>query len=236
MIQKSKKRIAIIPARSGSKGLPDKNIKELCGKPLMAYSIECALNSGCFDKVFVSTDSQKYADIAISYGADASFLRSANNSSDTANSWDVVKEVIERFHLNGECYDEIMLLQATSPLRQIEDIKNAISLFYEKNANAVVSVTECEHSPLWCNTLPKDLSMDHFENGEYKNLPRQMLPTFYRYNGAIYLILSEELKKENMFEQGCYAYIMDQQRSIDIDSELDFVTAEALMKTKMMLA
>ena len=87
------KNIAIITARSGSKGLKDKNIKELCGKPLLSYSIECALESGRFDKVFVSTDSPRYAEIAERYGADASFLRSAKTSGDTAGSWDVVREV-----------------------------------------------------------------------------------------------------------------------------------------------
>lgn len=126
------KRIAIIPARSGSKGLKDKNIKELNGKPLLAYSIEAALDSKQFDKVFVSTDSQIYADIAIQYGADASFLRSDKNSTDTAGSWDVVREVIDTFKSMGEEYDEIMLLQATSPLRTSEDIINAVELLKEK--------------------------------------------------------------------------------------------------------
>ena len=143
------KRIAVIPARSGSKGLKDKNIKELNGKPLIAYSIECANNSGMFDKVFVSTDSQKYADIAIRYGADASFLRSEENSGDTAGSWDVVREVVERLKEQGEEYDEIMLLQATSPLRNSDDIVNAINLLHERKGNAVVSLTECDHSPIW---------------------------------------------------------------------------------------
>lgn len=223
-------RIAIIPARSGSKGLKDKNIKTLNGKPLMAYTIECALESNMFDKVFVSTDTQKYADIAFQYGADASFLRSEKNSTDSANSWDVIKEVIEKFRDMGKIYDEIMLLQVTSPLRRPQDIINALDLFYAQNANAVISLTECDHSPIWCNTLPPDRSMDHFEKEEYKNLPRQELPTYYRYNGAIYLIKVEELEKENMFSEGCYAYLMPPERSIDIDSELDFLIAETLIK------
>lgn len=224
------KRIAIIPARCGSKGLKDKNIKLLVGKPLMAYSIECAIKSGKFDKVFVSTDSQKYADIAIEYGADASFLRSDENASDLAGSWDVVREVVKKFETLGEHFDEIMLLQATSPLRLPQDINNAFSLFYEKRANAVVSLTECDHSPIWCNTLPADGNMDCFDNKEYKNLPRQELPTFYQYNGAIYLIKAEELEKDNMFSEGCYAYIMPRERSIDIDTALDFMIAETIMK------
>ena len=225
------RRIAIIPARSGSKGLRDKNIKELNGKPLIAYSIEAALASKMFDKVFVSTDSQKYADIAIQYGADASFLRSEENSSDTAGSWDVIREVISKLKDMGEEYDEVMLLQATSPLRTVEDIVKSIELLHEKRGNAVVSLTECDHSPIWCNTLPEDKSMDNFDREEYKDLPRQMLPKFYRYNGAIYLVTAEELqKKERMLEKGCYAYVMPQNRSIDIDTALDFMIAETIMK------
>lgn len=225
------KRIAIIPARSGSKGLRDKNIKELNGKPLIAYSIEAAIKSGKFDKVFVSTDSQKYADIAQKYGADASFLRSKKNSGDTAGSWDVVREVIDILRTRGEEYDEVMLLQATSPLRSTEDIINAINLLHERNARSVVSLTECDHSPIWCNTLPKDGNMDNFDRAEYKDLPRQLLPTYYRYNGAIYLVTNDELyNADHMLEHGCYAYIMPQNRSIDIDTALDFLIAETIMK------
>lgn len=226
------KRLAIIPARSGSKGLKDKNIKELNGKPLIAYSIEAALDSNCFDKVFVSTDSIEYAEIAKSFGADASFLRSEENSGDGANSWDVVREVVEIFKLKGLDFDEVMLLQPTSPLRNVADIKNAIELLHKKQAKSVVSLTECEHSPLWCNTLPEDCSMDNFDDIKYKDLPRQMLPKFYRYNGAIYLLNMEELYNvDNMFGSDSFAYIMPQQRSIDIDTELDFLIAETVLKS-----
>lgn len=225
------KRIAIIPARSGSKGLRDKNIKELNGKPLIVYSIESAIESGKFDKVFVSTDSREYADIAQKYGADASFLRSKKNSGDTAGSWDAVREVIDILKTKGEEYDEVMLLQATSPLRTAEDIINAINLLHERKARSVVSLTECDHSPIWCNTLPKDGNMDNFDRAEYKDLPRQSLPTYYRYNGAIYLVTNDELyNTDRMFERGCYAYIMPQNRSIDIDTALDFLIAETIMK------
>lgn len=228
------RRIAIIPARSGSKGLKDKNIKNLCGKPLIAYTIQSAIESKQFDKVFVSTDSQVYADIAIQYGADASFLRSKENSGDSAGSWDVVREVIDRLKEYGEEYNEIMLLQATSPLRMVDDIVNAVNLLHTKKAEAVVSMAECDHSPIWCNTLPADNNMDNFSRSEYKDLPRQMLPTFYRYNGAIYLVTAKELQNKNhMFEKKCFAYIMPRERSIDIDDEVDFMLAEAILKSKM---
>lgn len=226
------KSIAIIPARSGSKGLKDKNIKLLCGIPLIAYSIRCAKESGMFEKIFVSTDSEEYAQIAEEYGADAHFLRSKENSGDKVGSWDVVKEVLERFEEEGEVFDTVMLLQPTSPLRNVEDIKNSFKQMKEKNANAVLSVTEMEHSPLWSNTLDEDLCMDKFQNEKYQGIPRQWLPVYYRLNGAIYLIKKEELQKETMFCEGCYAYIMPAERSIDIDTELDFVMAEYMLIKK----
>lgn len=225
-------RIAIIPIRSGSKGLPDKNILPLNGKPLVAYTIEAAIKSGQFDRVFVSTDSEQYAAISRQFGADASFLRSAENSTDTAGSWDVVREVIGHFERQQIFYDEIMLLQATSPLRTEADILGSIALMREKKARSVQSVVEMDHSPLWANTLPEDGSMDHFANDEYDDLPRQLLPKYYRLNGAIYLLRREELDKPRMFREGCYAYIMPPERSVDIDTELDLRICELYLKQR----
>ena len=224
--------IAIIPARSGSKGVKDKNIRELLGKPLLAYSIEAAEKSGCFDNIFVSTDDERYALIAEKYGADASFLRSEETSSDTADSWSVVREVIDRLKIQGKRYDNIMLLQPTSPLRTEQDIISSFDLMTLKNANAILSITEAEHSPLWCNTIEEDLCMDHFRNEKYAKYPRQMLPKYYRMNGAIYLLKTEELYKQKMFADKCYAYIMPEERSIDIDTEMDCKIAELYLKEK----
>ena len=225
-----KKLIAIIPARSGSKGLKDKNIKLLNGKPLIFYSIEAAIKSDAFDTVFVTTDSKVYAEIAEKAGADAHFLRSEINSSDIASSWDAVREVISRFEDEGRFFDEIMLLQPTSPLRTYEDILKSIDVMNEKEALAVESLTEMDHSPLWSNTLPEDGNMDKFFN-EYNNKPRQALPTYYRENGAIYLIKRELIDKPDseIFKNRCFAYIMPRERSIDIDGELDFKLAEVMM-------
>ncbi len=221
--------IAIIPARSGSKGLKDKNIKELSGKPLIAYSIECAQKSKVFDKIFVSTDSPRYAQIAEKFGADASFLRTEANSGDHAGSWDVVREVITHFEKDGVEFQNIMLLQPTSPLRNSEDVKNCFQKLQNKNANAIVSVTETDHSPLWCSRLDDDLNMDQFYKNKYLEMPRQLLPAYYRLNGAIYLVRREELDRKRMFEEKCYAYIMPKERSIDIDTDFDFKMAEYLI-------
>lgn len=232
--QMKTKRIAIIPARSGSKGLKDKNIMTLNGKPLMVYSIDAAIRSDEFDKIFVSTDSELYARIAIKYGADAHFLRSEANSSDKASSWDAVREVLKKFEEEGLSFDEIMLLQPTSPLRTPQDIKNAIQTMVIRNALAVESLTEMDHSPLWANTLPEDGSMAGFFN-KFSNKPRQDLPVYYRENGAIYLVKKEILSKSDaaIFSEGCYAYVMPRERSIDIDCELDFKLAELMMSQQV---
>ena len=223
------KNLAVITARSGSKGLHDKNIKLLNGVPLLVYSVKAAQNSECFQTVFVSTDSSKYAEIAEGYGADASFLRSEKNSSDTAGSWDVVREVVDTFEGQGQYFDNIMLLQPTSPLRTAEDIKNSFNLMKEKRASSVIGVTETDHSPLWCNTLPESLSMDNFRNEQYCDLPRQKLPKYYRINGAIYLVTREELNVDKLLRKNSFAYVMPRERSIDIDTELDFIITEHLL-------
>lgn len=226
------KTIAIIPARSGSKGLPDKNIKPLNGKPLLAYSIEAALASGLFDTVHVSTDSERYADIARQYGADEPFLRSAEASSDTASSEDAIREVLRRYDEMGQRFDAFMLLQPTSPLRTAEDIRAAFGVMEEKQAESVISVCEMEHSPLWCNTLPPDGSMRAFIRAG-GNKRRQELDTYYRLNGAIYLVKTEYfLQGHTFYGDGCYACIMSTERSVDIDSPTDFMIAECLLNAQ----
>lgn len=225
------KNIAIIPARSGSKGLKDKNIKMLAGKPLMAYSIEAAIKSDMFDTVMVSTDSEEYANIARRYGAEVPFLRSAETSSDTASSWAAVSEVLDNYKALGKVFDTFMLLQPTSPLRRSEDICGAYKLLDEKNANTVVSLCETDHSPLSCNTLPVDRSMDGFLQEELKNARRQDVEIYYRFNGAIYLSKVAFYEKfGDIYKSGCYAYIMDKKSSVDIDDEVDFLLCEAILQ------
>lgn len=226
-----KKSIAIIPARSGSKGLKDKNIKHFNGKPLLAYSIEAAVQSGMFEVVMVSTDSEVYATIAKEYGAEVPYLRSEKLASDTASTWDVVLDILAWYRERGKEFESVFLLQPTSPLRTAKDIQNAFALFEEKGANAVVGVCETDHSPLWTNTLPNDLSMTSFIRDEVKNRPRQELDQYYRINGAVYLVRARYLEQCNsIYDFGCFAFLMDKKMSIDIDDEYDFVVAEAAGK------
>ena len=227
------KNIAIITARSGSKGLKDKNIRELGGKPMFAYSIEAAFDSGCFDRVMVSTDSGKYAEIAVKYGAEVPFLRSEKLSGDKAGSWDTVEEVLYGYREMGERFDTVCLLQPTSPLREGCDIIAAYRLFEEKEAGAVTGVSEPEHSPIWCNTLPDSLSMSSFRNKEYDSLPRQELPVYYRINGAMYIRrINYDNNQIKLEKEPEFAYIMSRDKSIDIDTEMDFIIAELYLSRK----
>ena len=225
------KNLAIIPARSGSKGLKDKNIKELNGKPLLAYAILAAQESELFDTIHVSTDSEKYAEIAKKWGADEPFLRSAEFAADNTTTWAAVKYALSEYSKIGQTFDTVTVLQPTSPLRTSYDIKNAFRFFEDKKANMISSVCQMDHSPLWSNTLPEDLSMAEFEDEQLAYLPRQMLPAYYRENGAIYILkVAHLLGATNIYKDKCFAYIMDTLHSVDIDCELDFWIAETILK------
>lgn len=223
------KNIAVIPARSGSKGVIDKNIRKLCDKPLIAYSIEAAIRSGEFDEIMVSTDSEKYAEIAMAYGAKVPFLRSNQTATDLASSWDMVDEVLIKYKEQKRVFDTFCLLQPTSPLRTSDDIKVAYEEYRKKADLAVVSVCEAEHSPLWCGHLPENKEFNNFIKEE-NSKQRQASDKFYRINGAIYIVNTVRFENERfLYKHGSFAYIMSQEKSIDIDTEIDFLLAELIM-------
>lgn len=221
--------LAVIPARSGSKGLKDKNIKLLNGKHLMGYSIDAALESEIFDCVHVSTDSEQYREIAKGYGADVSFLRPDLLSSDSADTWDVVRYVVNAFQEQGQVFDRITVLQPTSPLRKAGDICGTYKLFEEKHAKSVVSVCEAEHSPRFMGTLDNGLSLEGFLDLN-QGVRRQEQKAYYRLNGAIYLFHVSVLDNiQELYGKDSYAYIMPKERSVDIDTMQDFRYAEFLL-------
>lgn len=220
--------LAIIPARGGSKRLPRKNILDLNGKPLIAYTIEAALKSNFITKTIVSSDDDEILNIAQKYGSKI-IKRPDYLATDTATSFDVIEHTI----LNqNEKYDYIILLQATSPLRDAKHIDEAIELLKSKNADAVVSVCEMDHSPLWSNTLNETLSMKGFLKDEVLNKRSQDLKKYYRLNGAIYICKTEKLLEEKSFflNDNIFAYVMDRKSSIDIDTELDFLIAKTIIE------
>ncbi len=222
--------LAIIPARSGSKGLKDKNIKMMNGKPLIAYTIEAAQNSKIFEDIIISTDSEKYAEIVKKYGGSVPYLRDKKLANDNAKSSDVILDILNRVEKK---YDSFIMLQPTSPLRTEKNIIEAYKMYLEKKANSVVSVCEMEHSPLWANILNEERRMDSFLKGIDVNKNRQELETYYRINGALYIANVEYFKKyQDFYYKDSYAYIMEKENSIDIEDELDFKIAEYLIKNK----
>ncbi|WP_417333253.1 cytidylyltransferase domain-containing protein [Halarcobacter sp.] len=220
--------LSIIPARGGSKRLPRKNILKILDKPLIAYSIEAGLNSKYIDKLIVSSDDDEILSISKDYGAEI-IKRPANLAEDTTTTFDTLKHVVENI---SEEYEYIVLLQATSPLRKSSHIDEAIKLLEEKKADAIISVCEMEHSPLWSNTLPSDNSMKLFLKDEIKNKKSQDLEKYYRLNGAIYICRTDKFLENKGFflEENIYAYIMDRKDSIDIDEEIDFIIASEFIK------
>ena len=230
---KNKTIIAIIPARGGSKGLPKKNIKELDGKPLIAYTIEVAEQSRIFDRIIVSTDDKEIAEVAKKYGAEVPFIRPAELATDSADAMDVVIHALKWFKNKGEDFDYVMKLQPTSPLRTEQDIINSMDLIIQKDGDSIISVSECEHHPFWSNTLGLDLKMNHFINKEIRKKKRQKLPIYYRLNGAIFLSKTDKLiTTKEWYGENSYGYIMDSKRAIDIDSEFDFDIATFLIKKR----
>ena len=233
---KSKKVLALILARGGSKGLPGKNIKILLGKPLIAWTIECAKKSKYIDRIIVSTDSKKIADIGKQYGADIPFVRPTKLATHRAKGIDAVLHAIRWLENNSQVYDIIVLLQPTSPLRTREDIDGAVELLSSKKIKGVAGVMECFQSPIWSNSLPKNGCMKNFIKSKYANGNRQELPVFYHLNGAVFVAYSDYIKEQKSFiGDKTFAYIMPKDRSVDIDDEVDFKIAEFLIKSRKVM-
>ena len=227
--------LAIIPARAGSKRLPGKNSKVLFGKPLVQWTIEAAKACHEIDDIVVSTDSDTIAAIAKKCGVPVPFLRPESISGDTATAIDVVKHTVNYFEALGQSYDYVLWLQPTSPLRTADDIRSALDTLSSKQADGVISVCECDHSPMWSNTLADDGNMQNFLSNFVKKNPRsQALPTYYRLNGAIYIAkVAPLLAQETFFlEQNLFSYVMSRESSIDIDHHLDFKLAEFLLQER----
>ena len=223
--------LAIIPARGGSKRLPRKNVLDLAGKPLIAWTIDAAKSSKYIDKTVVSSDSDEILQIAndLSVGV---IKRPDYLANDTATSVAVTEHAINSV---TEVFDFIILLQPTSPLRTAKHIDEAIELLLQKKADAVISVCETAHSPLWMNTLPEDGSLDNFITEDVKNKRSQDLPTYFRLNGAVYIIQIEQLLNEKSFflNDNIFAYRMNKANSVDIDEEIDFEIASHLILSDM---
>lgn len=219
--------LAIIPARGGSKRLPRKNVLPLAGKPLIAWTIEAALESGAADKIVVSSDDEEILAVAAQYAVSAQ-KRAAHLAADTASTIDVVLDVIAREEAAGESFDAVILLQPTSPLRQAKDIAAAYEVFRNGGGRSVVSVCEVEHPVQWCGTVTDEGLLTGFDALGGKR--SQDYPVTYRLNGALYVSGINAMKQSASFWSGqVLAYKMPRDRSVDIDCHLDYLVCKALV-------
>jgi CMP-N,N'-diacetyllegionaminic acid synthase len=224
--------LAVIPARGGSKGIPQKNIKDLAGKPMIAWSINAAKKIQGL-KLIVSTDDEKIAAIARQHGADVPFIRPADLSTDTAGSFDVVLHALEWMKAKGSFHpDFILLLQPTSPLRSLDDILAAINMQSQKDADAIVSVCPISHPVSWFVDLSADGKVLPTPDLQIA-LRRQDAGSYYELNGALYLVRAPAFYKERTFiPKNTFAYVMPPDRSIDIDTPWDFYLADLILRDK----
>lgn len=223
------KKIAIIPARSGSKGLKDKNIIDLCGKPLMAYSIEAATNTGQFDHVIVSTDSALYAEIAHKWGAE-SMMRGEAQSSDTASTYDVLEDLLNRIDYD---YDYFVLLQPTSPLRNSVHLSEAMEIFEQRfdEFDFLTSIKEADHPRVLVHPLDDNGALSKFDI-DYSSYRRQNYKDITP-NGAIYIAKPDAyLKQKHFYGAKCLGYKMSKNDSVDIDNAIDLMIAKAIIEEK----
>ncbi|WP_026803574.1 acylneuraminate cytidylyltransferase family protein [Aliarcobacter lanthieri] len=214
----TKKVLAIIPARGGSKGLPKKNIIDLAGKPLIAWTIEASLSSKYITKTIVSSDSDEILEVSKQYG---SFIlkRPIEFASDTSSSEVVVKHAMESME---EKFDYVILLQPTSPLRDTKDIDSAFEKFFSLDATALISVCEYDNKILKAFKENEFGYIEGISNNKYPFMRRQDLPKTYMSNGAIYIIKVDEfLENNSFFTDKTISFIMDEIKSLDIDTKED---------------
>ncbi len=226
------KTLFIIPARGGSKGIPHKNIRKLCGKPLIYYSIEAARAVAEDRDICVSTDDKEIINIVEKIGLEIPFIRPREFATDMATTNDVLCHALKYYHSIGRDYDCVVLLQPTSPLRETDDILNAMNLF--NGIGMVVSVNETDVSSKLFQENEDSFLTPVFTGGLGK--PRQETKRLYEYNGAIYIANAQEIMEKGLHNiDKRKKYVMPKERSIDIDNMADWEYAEHLMAQKLRL-
>lgn len=227
--------LAVIPARGGSKSVPRKNIAQIAGKPLIAYTVQEALKVSAITDLVVSTDDEEIGTVARSLGAQVPFLRPAELATDNAQSAPVLKHCLlhmEKFHSTH--YDAVLMLQPTTPLRQAEHIEKAIQMMRDSDCESVVSVVSVEgNHPFRMKRLVGDRLINYVEQGFEDMRPRQVLPAVYIRNGAIYLSRRDVVvKQDRIVGEYCLGFEMPPEESINIDDRLDFKMAEFMLRER----
>jgi CMP-N,N'-diacetyllegionaminic acid synthase len=223
--------LALIPARGGSKGIPGKNLAPLCGKPLLAWTIEAAKGARGIDRVVVSTDSAAIADTACALGAEVPFLRPDELARDDTPGIAPPLHAL-RWLEEHEGYrpEGLLLLQPTSPLRTVQDIEGAIELWRRMAADSVVSVSPAHHHPYHMKTVGADGRLAPFMVPERPVIRRQDLPPLFALNGALWLIRSDVLlAREDWYTDRTWGYVMPEERSLDVDTPWDLRLAALIL-------
>ncbi|NQT30397.1 MAG: acylneuraminate cytidylyltransferase family protein [Candidatus Saganbacteria bacterium] len=222
----NKKILAVIPARGGSKGLPDKNISMLAGKPLIAWTVEEAKKSKYIDRLILSSENSKIIKVAKQFGCEVPFVRPAELAQDETPGIEVVLHVLAS--LPG--YDYVVVLQPTSPLRKVTDIDGGIEACLSQCASACVSLTASSKSPYWMYSLDEGKRMKLLFEGSSQSIRRQDLPKVYVLNGAVSCAkVTWLLEKKSFLTKETLAYVMPKERSVDIDSRLDLLLCDLLL-------
>ena len=223
--------IAIIPARGGSKGLPHKHVLPLANKPLIAYTIEAALQSKKINRVIVTTDDKQIADISRNYGSEV-IIRSHDLSNDSTPTEPVIKHVVNLLDTSNYKPDIIVTLQPTSPLRTPQQIDDALSIILSNNVDSVIGLKEVKEHPYKMKKIENNYVIP-FLQIKLRNNRRQDMPVLYKENGAIYITKYDLLMNENkLIGEYVKPFIMSDETSIDIDTLLDFKVVECLMESK----
>ena len=223
--------LTFIPARGGSKTIPQKNIQKIAGKEMLGYTIEAAADSDVSDRIILSTDSQEIAQIGRNYGAETPFMRPPSLATDEARMMDVIKHGMNWVEEQDGSYDVFLYLQPTCPLRKARHILEAFEVFFAKQAYSVVSINETGYIPGRVSTLPSDENMSKFVDQQSIQANRQELATYYELNGAIEMIRWEVMKKNwNWYRERSYPYIIPQPYGLDIDNEIDLKFAQFLIE------
>jgi N-acylneuraminate cytidylyltransferase len=222
--------IAIIPARGGSKSVPGKNIRVLGGKPLLAWSIDVAKQVSEIDRIIVSTDDEQIASVGRTFGAEV-YARPAQLATDEALVIDALKDLLQTLRSEGEKAVWVILLEATCPLRSVQDVRDCLKLAASGDYDSVASFKDAELNPHRAWRLVEGVP-EVFIEGAVPWLPRQKLPKAYQLNGAVYVFRADLLAQESksLLVGKLGAVLMPRERSHDIDDSFDFTIVEALIK------
>lgn len=229
-----KRVLALVPARAGSKGLPNKNIRPLAGKPLLAWPVEAALAADCVDRVVLSTDSEEFAAIGRQFGADVPFLRPAELATDTAPSLDFILHALDTLAAEGDRYDYVVLLEPTSPLTEASDVDRAVAQLdaARDHADALVGVAPLVTThPAFAVRRSADGLVTPLGGGDFGSLPRrQDIEPLFVLDGSLYLSAVDALRRERGFcHSRTLGFETERHKALEVDDLVDFLCIEAIL-------